>query len=112
MRWLSPPESVPELRPRVRYSRPTFFRKPRRSLISLRMRWAISSCFGVSCSPSEPNQSAASRIEKSVTSLMLRPRIFTASASGFKRLPWQTSHSVVFWKRPSSSLIQELSVSL
>ncbi len=39
---------VPEARDRVRYSSPTFFRKPSRSLISFRMRWAISRWLGVS----------------------------------------------------------------
>ena len=48
MRWLSPPDKVPEARDRVRYSSPTFFKKPSRSLISFRMRWAISRWLGVS----------------------------------------------------------------
>ena len=47
MRWLSPPDSVPDARASVRYSRPTSTRKVRRSRISLRMRPAISFCFGV-----------------------------------------------------------------
>ena len=47
MRWLSPPESVPAVRESVRYSSPTSTRNCSRSLISLRMRRAISRCFGV-----------------------------------------------------------------
>ncbi len=42
MRWDSPPDSVPDARDSVRYSRPTSLRNCRRSRISLRMRVAIS----------------------------------------------------------------------
>ena len=44
MRWLSPPDSVPDARASVRYSRPTSTRKRSRSRISFRMRTAISFC--------------------------------------------------------------------
>ena len=57
MRWLSPPERVPAERLRVRYWRPTDWRKPRRLLISLRMRSAMSSFWGESSSP--PTKSRA-----------------------------------------------------
>ena len=48
MRWLSPPDSVPEPRASVRYSRPTSTRKRSRSRISFSMRTAISFCCLVS----------------------------------------------------------------
>ena len=44
IRWLSPPERVPALRERVRYPRPTDWRKPSRDLISFRIRSAIRCC--------------------------------------------------------------------
>ena len=97
MRWLSPPDRVAEARLRVRYSRPTLFRNPRRSLISFRMRWAMSRCFGVSLPVSARNHSAACRIEKSVTCATLRPLILTARASGFRRRPLQASQGEVDW---------------
>ena len=52
IRWLSPPERVPALRARVRYPRPTDFKKPSRDRISFRMRSAISICCSVSVRPS------------------------------------------------------------
>ena len=85
MRWLSPPDSVPEARDRVRYSRPTSLRKVSRSRISLRMRAAISFCFAVRCSGSVSNQALASRIDRSVTWPIWRPAIFTARAWGLRR---------------------------
>ena len=46
--------------------------------------------------PVEPQYNfAASAIDSEVTSLMCRRSIFTASASGFSRSPWQVSHSVL-----------------
>ena len=41
MRWLSPPDRVPAPRDRVRYCRPTDWRKPSRLLISFKMRSAM-----------------------------------------------------------------------
>ena len=37
IRWLSPPDRVPEARDKVRYSSPTLCRKPSRDLISFKM---------------------------------------------------------------------------
>ena len=79
MRWLSPPDSVPAVRDRVRYSSPTSTRNCSRSLISFRIRWAISRCFGVRLSSSAANQRAASAMEKRVTSPMCRPPTLTHS---------------------------------
>ncbi len=111
MRWLSPPESVAEPRLRVRYSSPTLLRNPRRSLISLRMRCAMSFCLTVSLAVRAWNHSAACRMENSVTCAMLRPLILTASASGFRRNPLQASQGEVDWKRLSSSRTHDESVS-
>ena len=97
MRWLSPPDKVPEARDRVRYSSPTFCRKPSRSLISFRMRWAISRWLGVSSASMPENQCNASEIDSRAISLMLRPPILTASASGFSRSPWHTSQVRALW---------------
>ena len=91
MRWLSPPDNVPEARDRVRYSSPTFCKKPSRSLISRRMRWAISCWLGVSSASMPENQVNASAIDSRATSLMFLPPILTANASGFSRSPWHTS---------------------
>ena len=68
MRWLSPPDSVADAREHVRYSSPTFLRNPSRSLISLRIRPAISRCFRVSLSGSASNQSTAAAIESGLAS--------------------------------------------
>ena len=75
------------------------------------MRAAISFCLGVSLGDSSRNHFTASPIENSVVWLMLRPAIFTASASGFSRAPPQVSHLLSCWKRSSSSRTQEESVS-
>ena len=53
IRWLSPPESVPAERDRVRYSSPTLLRKPRRDLISF-----------IICSPISLSRSLISRFSK------------------------------------------------
>ena len=111
MRWLSPPDSVPEARASVRYSSPTLRRNPSRSLISFRMRAAISWLAGVSVSETPANQSHAAAIDREAASLMLCPATLTASASGFSRAPWHTSQVREFWYRPSSSRTQALSVS-
>src|SRR5882762_8336518 len=97
MRWLSPPDNVPEARDRLRYSSPTFFRKPSRSLISLRMRAAISRCLDDSVAESAANHSAAAEIDSSATSLIVLPAILTASASGLRRAPWHTSQVLALW---------------
>ena len=89
MRWLSPPDSVPELRDSERYSSPTSFRKRSRSRISFRMRTAISFCLAFMCSGNASNQSRATRIDICVTSPMCSLSILTASASGFRRKPLQ-----------------------
>ena len=81
----------------MRYSSPTSTRKRRRSLISFRIRWAISICLSLSWPDSEENQSRAGRIARTETSEMFLPAIFTASASGFRRAPPQTSHGVSDW---------------
>ncbi len=86
-------------------------RKPSRSLISFRMRAAISRCLGVSLGASSPNHFTASLMPNSVVWLMLRPAIFTASASGLRRAPLQVSHLLSCWKRSSSSRTHEESVS-
>ncbi len=97
MRWLSPPDNVPDARDRVRYSSPTFCKKPSRSLISRRMRWAISRWLGLSSASMPENQSRASAIDSRATSLMLRRAIFTANASGFSRSPSHTSQVRALW---------------
>src|SRR3954449_11610808 len=85
MRWLSPPDSVPEARPSVRYSSPTSTRKVRRSRISLRIRTAISFCFADRLDGSSPNQRSDALTESAVASPMSKPAILTASASGLRR---------------------------
>ncbi len=97
MRWLSPPDRVPEERIRVRYSSPTFFRKPSRSLISFRMRSAISRWLGVSSASMPLNHVAASEIDRAAAWLMCLPATLTASASGFSRSPPHTSQVFSFW---------------
>ena len=94
MRWLSPPDSVPEARPSVRYSSPTSTRKVRRSRISFRIRTAISFCFGDRLDGSSANQRSAALTESAVASPMSKPAILTASASGLRRRPWQATQGV------------------
>src|SRR5687768_8950199 len=92
MRWASPPESDPAGRCNVRYSRPTLTRKPRREVISFRMRsemarWrALSGVFGPDnfC-----DQSSDLLIGHSVISKMFTSPTVTASASGRRRFPPQ-----------------------
>ena len=112
MRWLSPPDSVPEARARVRYSSPTSTRKVSRSRISLRMRLAISFCLEVSWPGRASNQARASFTDRAVASPMSEPPIFTARASGLRRLPPQAAQGVSLMKREISSRAQSLSVSL
>jgi hypothetical protein len=81
----SPPDSVPALRLRVRYSSPTLLRKPSRSRISFRIARAISFFCGLSVAGTPSHQSSASRIDISTTWPTCRPAIFTASASGRRR---------------------------
>jgi hypothetical protein len=80
MRCDSPPERVPAARESVRYSRPTSFRKARRSRISFRMRVAISVCCFVKVFGTSLNHSLAFLIERSPTSPMCLPPTFTARA--------------------------------
>ena len=112
MRWLSPPDREPEPRASVRYSRPTSTRKLSRSRISLRIRTAISFCLGVSFSCSSENQRWASETESAVTSPISAIATFTASASGFSRLPPQDAQGVSLMKRPISSRTASESLSL
>ena len=86
-------------------------RKLSRSLISLRMRCAISRCLAVSFASSAPNQAPAWAIDRRATSEMLSRSILTASASGFSRSPRQVSHGLADWYFDSSSRTQALSVS-
>ena len=85
MRWLSPPDSVPEARASVRYSSPTSTRNLSRSRISLSTRTAISFCLGVSCFGRSVNHSPARFTDISAISPICRPPIFTHSASGLSR---------------------------
>ena len=75
------------------------------------MRRAISWRCGVSVAPASWNQASARRIGRSAASARLRPAIFTASASGFSRAPWQTAQGLSAWNRLISSRTQALSVS-
>ncbi len=94
MRWLSPPDSVPEARASVRYSRPTSTRNFSRSRISLSTRTAISFCFEVSLWGSSLNHWPAPLTDMSETSPMWQPPIFTHSASGLRRKPLQAAHGM------------------
>ena len=85
MRCDSPPDSVPDERDSVRYSRPTSFRNFRRSRISFRMRVAISVCCLVKVFGMSANQRLAALIDRSPTSPMCLPPILTPSACGFRR---------------------------
>ena len=75
------------------------------------MRPAISFCCLFSVAGSSSNQVPAARMDNSATWQMCRPAIFTASASGFSRAPWQTSQGFAEKKRPISSRTQAESVS-
>ena len=70
------------------------------------MRPAISFCCLFSEAGSSVNHFPAARMDFSATSEMSSPAIFTASASGFSRLPWQTSQGWAEKKRPISSRTQ------
>src|SRR3546814_4548387 len=61
------------------------------------MRAVISGSFGRSLALRAANQAAAWATENSATWLMCSASIFTASASGFRRWPLQTSQAVLFW---------------
>ena len=89
MRWLSPPERVPEARDRVRYSSPTLCKKPRRDLISFKMGAAI--IFSRSLSSRASTNSNASVTDLSQKALMLMPPTVTARLSGERRWPWHSS---------------------
>jgi hypothetical protein len=76
------------------------------------MRPAISFCLLVSFFDKSPNHAWASRTDRAVASPMSESAIFTARASGLRRLPPQASQGVSPMKRPISSRDQSLSVSL
>ena len=76
------------------------------------MRSAIVTCFGLRNASISSNQSTASEIEKLVTSVMVEPCIFTASAAGLRRCPSHVSQFAADWYRLSSSLNLLESVSL
>ena len=92
MRWLSPPDSVPDARDRVRYSRPTDCRKPSRSLISLITRSPILCCISVRRRVCK--NSIALTTDFSENSAMFSPPIVTASTSGRRRRPWHAGHGI------------------
>ena len=112
MRWLSPPDKVPEPRARVRYSSPTLTRKPSRSLISRKMRRAISFCLALRMVSRPANHAWAAEMDKAAASVMVRPPSLTARASGLSLWPPQTSQGAVVWNLDNSSRTQALSVSL
>ena len=89
MRWLSPPERVPEDRDRVRYSRPTLCKKPSRDLISFKMGAAI--IFSRSESSKLSTNSKASVTDLSQNWLMFSPPTVTARLSLESRWPWHSS---------------------
>src|SRR6476659_7824870 len=94
MRWLSPPDSVPDARASVRYSSPTSTRNLSRSRISFNTRTAISFCLGLSRPGSSVNHSPACLTDISATSPMCRPPTFTHSASGLSRKPLQAAQGI------------------
>ena len=85
MRWLSPPERVAAERLRVRYPRPTDCKKPRRDLISFKIRAAMRICCSVSSSFS--HQASSSVTDISVKEKMSRSPTVTARDSFFRRRP-------------------------
>jgi len=111
MRWLSPPESVPEARASVRYSSPTSTRNLSRSRISLSTRTAISFCLALSASGNCVNHSPARLTDMSATSPMWRPPTRTHSASGLSRWPLQAAQGMSVKYLAISSRAQSLSVS-
>ena len=111
MRWLSPPDSVPEERDSVRYSSPTSTRNFSRSRISFSTRAAISPCCLFSCAGTAENHSPARLIDMSATSPMCSPPTLTHSASGLSRKPLQASHGTSWKYFAISSRAQSLSVS-
>ena len=66
----------------------------------------------VSFSGSSENQRCASDTERAVASAMSAMATFTASASGFSRLPPQAAQGVSLMKRPISSRTASESLSL
>ena len=111
MRWLSPPESVPEARASVEIFEPDVAQEAEPLVDLLEDALRDLAPLGVSSPGSAANQSTASAIDRFATSEMFLPRILTAKASGLSRAPQQTSHNVVVWKRARSSRTQALSVS-
>ena len=72
-------------------------RNPSRSRISFRIARAISFRCAVSAAGTVSTQACASRIDIRTTSPTCSPPIFTASASGFSRKPWQVPQGRLFW---------------
>ena len=75
-------------------SRPTFNRKFSLSLISFKICSAIFNCLGSNLFTKESNQSLASKIDFSETSLIFNLSIFTHKASSFNLYPLHFSHFV------------------
>ena len=92
MRWLSPPDSVPDERESVRYSSPTDCKKPRRSIISLITLSPILCCISVSLSVWR--NSIALTTDFSANSAIFSPPSVTASTSGRRRRPWHAGHGL------------------
>ena len=86
MRWLSPPDSVPELRDRRQIVEADIVEEAQPLADFLEDADGDLVLLGVELLPAaRSNQSSALRIDSSVTSPICLPAIFTASASGFRR---------------------------
>ncbi|OQC26788.1 MAG: hypothetical protein BWX71_01487 [Deltaproteobacteria bacterium ADurb.Bin072] len=109
MRWNSPEDSEPAERLRVRYPMPTELRNPRRSMISLTRRDAISSAFLSNLRPSKkPMRSSTLRV---VSSKMFFDPIVTWRSSFLSRAPEHMGQVMVLRKREISSLMSPVSLS-
>src|SRR3989344_2022722 len=93
MRCASPPESVPALLPRVRYSNPTFSMNLRRFLISRNGTSATSRKRFSSVFSSFSNKVYASCTESSAICAIFLPSISTLKLSSRKRLPIHVSQT-------------------
>ena len=102
MRWLSPPERVAALRPRVRYSSPTDCKKPSRLRISRKIWPAMSCCWGVRVRCSMKSSSWLMLFWQK--SWMDRPPTVTASTSRRSRLPPQVGQGELLMHSSSSRL--------
>ena len=92
IRWLSPPESVPEERESVKYSNPTLCKNPKRLLISLRIAAAI--IVSRALSSKWLTKSKACATDFSQRSAILMPPTVTARLIGERGLPWQASQGI------------------